>query len=384
MFSTIKKNYEFYKKQYFRGNDIFCPFCTGSYKAERFKLSKELSMNCPICSSTVEERTVLLFLQAKTGLLSGELKVLVVTEPGKIPDYFANFPNAEVKVYNETGDFTIRDNTLKNKYPSDSFDLIVCNYILEKLPDYIPVLKEMNRTLKPDGLIMLQANIDPEKDKTAEYPITSYKDRFLMYGIPGNHRRFGKDYAELVRSQGLKVSRLKFTEGFEGLPELSFNKNEVIFIAHKSETPLLTDNMDDLEREMDEQRSNYGGSSFSSLLYTLFFILPELSKKYLLSFLGNLSEKEDNKGTFIYMTYVLIMGLAGYWGALFFFVLLTRLSMVYWFVGTPVLLIFGFGGAAILSGYVFLNDRASLFKKTVVAAFLFVSLWLPFVGGFLK
>jgi len=66
MFSTVKNNYEFYKKQYFRGDDIYCPFCSGFYKAEKYKLTRELSSLCPVCGSTIEERTILLFLQAKT------------------------------------------------------------------------------------------------------------------------------------------------------------------------------------------------------------------------------------------------------------------------------------------------------------------------------
>jgi SAM-dependent methyltransferase len=383
MFNNFRKNYEFHKKNFFKGKDIYCPFCSGTYKAQKFKFTKEADTICPVCSSTIEERTVLLFLQAKTEMLPGEPKILVICEEGKIPEYFRNFPNAEVKIYSETGDFTIRDNTLKDKYESASFDLIVCNYILEKLPEYTPALKEFVRILKPEGIILLQANIDYEKEKTAEFPLTSYKDRIAMYGIPGNHRRFGKDYQSLIKANKLNISKLKFTEGFEELPPLSFNKDEIFYIAYKSDQPVLFDNMDDLEAEMSEQRSNVRTSYFSAVVYTVMFIMPEILKKYLFSVLGNISEHEDNKGTFVYMFYVLMTGLSAYWLGTILFIKMVKISLILFFFALPVLLIIGFGGAAILTGYVFINDKADYFKKAIVAflffASMFLSLRLPFL-----
>lgn len=382
MFSNIRKNYEFYKKQYFRGDDIYCPFCSGFYKAERYKLTKELSTLCPVCGSTIEERTTLLFLQAKTELLSGELKVLTVSEPGKNAEYFSNYPGAEVKIYNETGDFTIRDNTLKNKYESDSFDLIICNYILEKLPDYKTVLKELKRILKPDGLIMLQANIDNSKDKTAEYPVTSYKDRMAMYGIAGNHRRFGKDYAELVKADGLNISRLKFSGGFDILPDLSFNKDEVLYLAHRSSHPALRDNIDDLEDGLNEQKHNVGGSRISAFIYTAFFIIPDVFRKSLMSVFGRLGEREENKGTVVYMLYIILFGEFFYWLGLYLHVFFSGISQEFWFVGLFFLFTFGLGGALTLTGYVFLNDHAGFIKKSIVGLITGATILLPLVGGF--
>ncbi len=382
MFATIRLNYEFYKKKYFRGKDLYCPFCSGFYKANKYKLSKEMSTVCPICGSTLEERTVLLFLQAKTGLLSGELRVLVVTEPGKTAGYFSNYPNAEVKTYTETGDFTIRDNTLKDKYPSDNFDIIICNYILEKLPDYIPVIKELKRILKPEGLIMLQANINTEKEKTEEFSVTSYKDRFMMYGIAGNHRRFGKDYADQIRSKGLNVTRMKFSGGFEILPEMSFDKEEIFYLAHKTDKPALSDNMDELEENMQIQKHNDRGSAVSSFIYTTFFIVPEHIRKHFFSLLGNISERDENKGTLIYMIYILLSGQFFYWLGMYLYVISGSISHEMWLAGLVFLFLFGFGGAMIMGGYVFLNYRAGYLKKFIVGLVLLVSILYPFLGGF--
>ncbi|MBU4486970.1 MAG: class I SAM-dependent methyltransferase [Candidatus Delongbacteria bacterium] len=383
MSNRIRENYEFYKKKYYSGSDIFCPFCPGFFKLIKYRFFDSPVLDCPVCSSTIDERTILLFLQTKTGMMSGELKILIIAEEGRITDYFKNFPNTEIKIYSETGDFSIRDNSLKNKYTDESFGLIVCNYILEKLPEYKSVIKELKRILKPEGLLMLQANLDYKNEKTVEMPLTHYKDRFMMYGIPGNYRRFGMDYADIIKSYGLNLSRLMFSSGFDGLPDNSLKKDEVIYLVYKTEFPKIMDNMDILEDEIAVQKSNSGGGALTGLMYIVFFILPEIFKKSLFSFAGNINESEDNKGKFIYMLYITILGLTIYWGTLIFFISTENL-IVHWLFAAPVYVLGGFGALSIMGGYVFLNDQAGIFKKIIVGFFLFMSLWLPFVAGFFK
>lgn len=379
MFAKIRDNYEFYKKDFYKGDDIYCPFCSGFYKAKKYRFTKQLNTNCPVCSSTIEERTLLLFLLAKTEILPAEPKILIIAEKGRIPDYFRNYPNAEVKVYSITSDFTIRDNTLNNKFQSESFDLIVCNYILEKHPDHIIVLKELIRILKPTGIMLLQAKIDHEKEETVEFSHMYYKDRLLLYGIPGNLRRFGKDYPEFIKSHGLNLSRLKFTEGFEILPEYSLKKDEIIYLAYKTDNPLLFDNMDDLEAEMSEQRSYPARSSFSALIYTVFFILPELFQNSVFSFWSNINENEHNKGKFIYMVYVIIFGMTSFWGSFIFYRMSRYFSfqgavLVHFFIALPVFVFIGGLGFTVMGGYILVNDKAGIIKQMIVGILLSLSM----------
>jgi SAM-dependent methyltransferase len=388
MFKKIKKNCEFYKKRYYRGRDIYCPFCPGFFKAERYPFSKEISSNCPVCGSTVEERTILLFLQTKTEMMSGEKKILVIAEPGNIADYFENFPNAVLKIYTETGDFSIRDNSMKDRYPDDEFDIIVCNHVIEKLPQPQLILKEIKRILKPDGIAMMMAYVDYEKEKTVELAVTHFKDRLSLYGIPGNYRRYGKDYPDQIRSFGLNVSKLKFTSGFEKIPEGSIARDEVIYLVHKSDRPVLSDNMDVLEEQIAIQEKKTRGGILTGWIYIAFFVFPESLKRSILSLLGNFEDRQDNKGKFIYMAYILFVGLFLYWGTLGFFLMTSNsqkslVQSIHMLVGWPLFIIGGFFGLAIMAGYVFLNDRVGLFKKSIVAVFLLLSMWLPFTGFFL-
>ncbi len=378
MFSKIKINYEFYKKQYYRGDDIYCPFCSGFYKAQMYRFTKQTNTNCPICGSTIEERTILLFLLAKTEMISGDMKILIVAEDGALTRFFENFPNIEVRKYSTRGDFIIRDQRGMD-FDAATFDIIVCNYILEKHPSPQVLIKDITKLLKPEGIAILQANLDEKREETAEYSHMYYKDRILLYGIAGNLRRFGKDYPEFIKSHGLNMSRLKFSEGFEELPSLSFNKDEVFYIAHKTVQPFFFDYMDELEAEMSIQRSNLVDNSFASVIYTVFFIIPDLFQNSILSLWSNVNENEHNKGKFIYMVYVLVFGTVTFWGSFAFNKLLQHCSfpgafLVWLLVGLPTFVIVGGLGFMVMGGYFMTNDKAGIIKKAIVGIWVSITL----------
>jgi SAM-dependent methyltransferase len=386
MFSKIKENYEFYKKRYFRGDDIYCPLCSGFYKAQMYRFTKQTNMNCPICGSTIEERTVLLFLLAKTEMLSGDPRILIVAEEGVLTRFFENFPNAEVRKYSTRGDFIIRDQRGMD-FDAGSFDIIVCNYILEKHPSPQVMLKDITKLLKPEGIAILQANIDQMKEKTAEYSHMYFKDRILLYGIAGNMRRYGKDYGDILKSFGLNMSRLRFSEGFDELPPLSFKKDEVFYIAHKADQPVLFDNIDDLEAEMSIQRSNLVEKSLASLIYTVFFIIPELFQNSMLSLWSNINENEHNKGKFIYMVYVLVFGTVTFWSSFAFIKLLQHCTfpgafLVWFLIGLPTFVIVGGLGFMVMGGYFMTNDKAGIIKKAIVGIWVSITLLMSVVMSF--
>ncbi|MDY0018286.1 MAG: hypothetical protein RBS89_10660 [Candidatus Delongbacteria bacterium] len=374
MFSTIKNNYEFYKKQYFRGDDIYCPFCSGFYKAEKYKLTRELSSLCPVCGSTAEERTVLLFLLSKTKMLSGELKILYVGEEGVAADFFRKYPNSDVSIYSSRPDFRMRDEIKKSDYAAGSSDIIICNYILEKHPSPNLLIGDLKKILKPDGIMIIQANVDQEREKTSEYSHMNYDDRLRLYGIPGNLRRYGKDYPEVIKSYGLNLSRLRFREGFEGLPEMSFNKDEIIYLAHSSEKPDLNDNNDDLESEMEEQKNNDAGDRFSAFIYTVFFIIPELVSKAVYAVISNIDEQEKNKGKAIYMIYVLAFGSFTFWCTFIInrITMNSGMALLYLFFSFPLFITVGGLGFMSMGMYFMSNYKAGFIKRYIVGFYVVI------------
>ncbi|MCK5760009.1 MAG: hypothetical protein KAH33_01865, partial [Candidatus Delongbacteria bacterium] len=294
-FEKIKEDYELYKSNYFAGNELYCPFCGRFYRMDSYGKSGGKSDYCPICASSKEERTLLLFLQSRTELLKGELKILVISEKNEITEYFKNFPNTDVKIFNVTGDFSIRDEELRDKYPDDHFDVIICNYILEKLPSYKMVIKELNRIITYDGFIVLQANIDININKTLEAPLTSYKDRLKLYGILGNYRRFGTDYVKVLNDNGLDVLEYDFELGLEDIPHETVYDKYKFYLGYKNPPPVIKNHNDIVDEAINEHFRSSKKSLFKLMIYRYLFLVPEFLKKKIDNLGGRINEKKENK-----------------------------------------------------------------------------------------
>jgi ubiquinone/menaquinone biosynthesis C-methylase UbiE len=98
-------------------------------------------------------------------------------------------------------------------YPDECFDAIVCNHVLEHIPDDHKALSELFRVLKPRGWGSIQV---PMKGKeTQEYPsISDSKERELVYGQSDHVRQYGKDFKYRLESVGFEV--------------LEFSKSEIL------------------------------------------------------------------------------------------------------------------------------------------------------------
>ena len=88
----------------------------------------------------------------------------------------------------------------KIDYPDDSFDVILCNHILEHIPDDHLAMQELFRVLKPSGWAILQVPIDLNRNETYEdFSIVSPQQRLKVFGQADHVRIY------LNRARGLPL-----------------------------------------------------------------------------------------------------------------------------------------------------------------------------------
>lgn len=91
-------------------------------------------------------------------------------------------------------------------YPSDSFDWIICNHVLEHVDDDLKAMKELFRVLKPNGQGVLQVPIALGLEKTIEAkPHWNEIDCDRELGQWDHKRLYGMDYLDRLSSVGFKV-----------------------------------------------------------------------------------------------------------------------------------------------------------------------------------
>jgi SAM-dependent methyltransferase len=105
-------------------------------------------------------------------------------------------------------------------FPASSFDVVLCNHVLEHVPDDILALREIFRVLQPGGWAVLQIPMDPKRERTYEdFSITSEEDRQRAFGQKDHVRWYGRDYRERLRGVGFEVE--------EVFPEDRLSKDEI-------------------------------------------------------------------------------------------------------------------------------------------------------------
>src|SRR5690348_8603271 len=79
-------------------------------------------------------------------------------------------------------------------FPSASFDLLICNHVLEHVDDAAAAMREMHRVLKPGGRAICQTPYAARLSSTFTDPLLqSTEDRLFFYAQDDHVRLFGAD-----------------------------------------------------------------------------------------------------------------------------------------------------------------------------------------------
>ncbi len=98
-------------------------------------------------------------------------------------------------------------------FGDNEFDMILCNHVLEHIPDDRKAMQEIYRILKPGGTAILQIPLENDRDVTFEDDsITDRKERARIFGQYDHVRVYGMDYFERLKSVGFKVQAVDYTK----------------------------------------------------------------------------------------------------------------------------------------------------------------------------
>jgi SAM-dependent methyltransferase len=97
-------------------------------------------------------------------------------------------------------------------FEDNGYDLILCNHVLEHIPDDTKAMQELYRVLKPGGMGIFQIPQDLSRATTfADDTIVDQKERAKIFGQYDHVRVYGRDYFDKLRSIGFKVVEEDYT-----------------------------------------------------------------------------------------------------------------------------------------------------------------------------
>ena len=121
-------------------------------------------------------------------------------------------------------------------FKDNSFDIILCNHVLEHIPNDRKAISELYRVLKPSGWGIFQIPQDLNREVTYEDDsITDKKERAKIFGQYDHVRIYGRDYFDRLKEAGFKVNEVDYTSCMpvSDIDKYRLAKGEIIPVVSK-------------------------------------------------------------------------------------------------------------------------------------------------------
>ncbi len=191
----------------------------------------------PSTLSLERHRLLWLYLKNETNFFSKELKVLHFAPEQAFYNRFKNQKNLDYTTTDlESPLADVKADICNLPFESDLYDVILCNHVLEHIPDDTKAMQELYRILKPGGMAVLQIPQDLSREKTFEdNSIIDKKERAKIFGQYDHVRVYGRDYFDKLRSIGFKVDEVDYTSKLskEEVKKYCLAKGEIIPVCYK-------------------------------------------------------------------------------------------------------------------------------------------------------
>ena len=191
----------------------------------------------PSTLSLERHRLLWLYLNKETDFFTAPKKVLHFAPEQA---FYKRFRNQKNLVYTTTDLFSpladVKADICNLPFEDNSYDVILCNHVLEHIPDDKKAMQELYRVLKPGGMGIFQIPQDLSLDKTYEdFTITNPEERAKHFGQYDHVRVYGKDYFDRLRAVGFKVEEVNCSEKIssELIEKYCLTKGEILPVCTK-------------------------------------------------------------------------------------------------------------------------------------------------------
>jgi SAM-dependent methyltransferase len=224
---------------YFKGSRFTDPIDGSSYRKFLPYGYQNIRPNalCPGTLSLERHRLLWLYLQFKTTFLTDTLKVLHIAPEQVFYKKFKSFTNWDyttTDLYSPLAD--IKADICALPFEDETFDLILCNHVLEHIPDDHKAMSELYRVLKKGGTLIAQVPLEEGRLKSFEDDsITDKKKRTEIFGQYDHVRLYGMDYYQRLESIGFQTEAVDFLKELseEEIVRYALPKKEDIPVARK-------------------------------------------------------------------------------------------------------------------------------------------------------
>ncbi len=189
---------------------MICPCCGSHFR--RFRAFNGPDRVCWVCGAMERHRVAWIYFDQNPQLFWPGMSIVHVAPERVLRNRFRSIPEVTYHAGDLTAEFgPERIDVTQLPYEDASIDAVVCNHVLEHVPDDRKAMSEIRRVLRPSGWALLQVPGLERKEfeETDEDPsVTDPHERLARFGQRDHVRRYGRDYADRLESAGLAVQIL--------------------------------------------------------------------------------------------------------------------------------------------------------------------------------
>ncbi|MCR9264890.1 MAG: methyltransferase domain-containing protein [Flavobacteriaceae bacterium] len=191
----------------------------------------------PSTLSLERHRLLWLYLKNETEFFSKPLKVLHFAPEQAFYKRFKKLGNIEYTTTDLNSPLAdVKADICNLPFPENAFDVILCNHVLEHIPNDTKAMQELYRVMKPGGWGIFQIPQDLKRETTFEDDsITDKKERARIFGQYDHVRIYGRDYFDKLRSIGFTVEEVDYTQTLspEAVQKYRLAQGEIIPLVKK-------------------------------------------------------------------------------------------------------------------------------------------------------
>lgn len=252
--NSLLEKYRAFKKaqrnKRFAENSVECPICDSRFKIfGDYGIRKRTNAKCYNCGSLERHRLIYLYLSNKEGLnlFDKNTKPIKLLHFAPEQIFYKKFDHSKQiayqpcdlfpELYDYGGESTVEKVDITNiKFQDESFDFIMCNHVLEHIPDDKLAMSELYRVLAKGGSGIFQVPIDYSRKETYEdWSISSPEEREKAFGQHDHVRWYGQDYKDRLAAVGFHVNEIELQTIFtpKEIFKYGLMKSEKLYHCHK-------------------------------------------------------------------------------------------------------------------------------------------------------
>lgn len=199
---------------FYRGSRYEDPIDGQRYRAllPYGRVARRANALAPRSLSLERHRLIWLYLQRELRIGSQPLDVLHMAPERCFREPLMRMPNVNYTTADlESPWAAVRCDIQDLPFGDNSFDLILCNHVLEHIPDDRRAMRELLRVLRPGGIALLLVPQDLSRESTLEDPAISTPALREKYYYQRDHLRlYGRDYPQRLAEEGFRVEAIDY------------------------------------------------------------------------------------------------------------------------------------------------------------------------------